>query len=237
MSWATNDLIFFAGPGPDTANLLRLGTEGQVETDEISITEGADEPASTVEPSRTPTATATAAATGEPASTAVPIPVTGAGRPDIAGNTYVSPSYGYSLHWDDAWQTAEVSSASGRDTLRLTNGASAVSFESYPFAGTPEECLTTTRDQYADDPAYRDFDLLTRSGGQPLGGVEGDRAFLGFTATHTPPGGGATDYAYYVECRYLEEPAAILRVIMITSPGAFAVDYAALERILRTLRV
>src|SRR5215212_8090998 len=66
----------------------------------------------------------------------------------VSGSRYVSPQFGYSLQWDDAWQVDRALSRPGFDALVLSDGPSEVVLSATTgyagatgFIASPEQCV------------------------------------------------------------------------------------------------
>jgi hypothetical protein len=78
---------------------------------------------------------------------ATPIVVVAQDFPGVSDSRYVSPQFGYSLRWNDAWQVDRALSRPGFDALMLSNGTSDVVLAATTgyagasgFIASPEQC-------------------------------------------------------------------------------------------------
>jgi len=79
--------------------------------------------------------------------TATPIVAIAQENPGVSGSRYVSPQFGYSLRWEEAWQVDRAISRPSFDALVLSNGTSEVVLSATTgyagatgFIAGPERC-------------------------------------------------------------------------------------------------
>lgn len=171
----------------------------------------------------------------------------------IDGNTYISPTYGYSIEWDeDLWAPDYVLvREADRDVLvlgRLLSGSSGhrfgdlVYFEAYDaFDGDPEDCLAASSvetpwgESAFGTPTVYDVEPYKDENGDVVAGVEDGVAFAAYTIYY---GGKYPPFdppvAYY-ECRTLVAGEAVLVVSMKTQNPDFEEVRAELDDVLSTL--
>lgn len=164
----------------------------------------------------TPMPTATVGGNATAAATA-------AGSP-AAGNTYTSPTYGYSLTWDGTWQEVTRSSQNGYDALRISSNSALVDLSGFPWTGTADDCIDSLVNYYAGQSGYSNVKIATDASGRDQRGHNGTTAWavVNFTLTSN---GQTIDYADYVECRPIEAGKSMLSFEYVT----YASDYAAQE--------
>src|SRR4029078_5884233 len=73
--------------------------------------------------------------------------------PGVDGSTYTSPTFGYTLSWDDSlWGVTDAYSEDGYDLLTLETDTAALYIESLYFCqGDPADCLSGERVALADE--------------------------------------------------------------------------------------
>jgi hypothetical protein len=131
----------------------------------------------------------------------------------VDGNTYESPTYGFTLEWDeDVWEVDDASSEGGVDVLVLISDGSTVSFHaSEAFGGDAEACVEAAEDEIAGRRGVEDVELL-EDGDGPI--FEGDEAYAyayyGFTIER--PSSRRGEYYEYVECSALNGGESVLRI-------------------------
>ena len=122
---------------------------------------------------------------------------------DIAGNTYTSPRFGYSLTWDSSWLVmSEISEEV--DRLELTNGISFASLTgSEGFGGNAQIATTIISAAFAQQDGAFDFVIL-ESGGDDA------RHFVTASMTITFEDGTSMALTAYVEARTLIPGEAVV---------------------------
>lgn len=180
--------------------------------------------------------------------------------PGVTGDTYVSPTWGYSLEWPDHWEVIAAFTDQGEDgvTQGLSNGdyillsyglpnGNAISLEvmaGIGFDGSPATCLDTYEKQWEA--------LVAESSSAP----EGDARISGFrqaTSDGQPVGGADESSAYgvfeyeisgeefhwqvvdYVDCRVLNNDGAILRIEGSTLLEHYQTAVPVIQEVLSTL--
>jgi hypothetical protein len=163
----------------------------------------------------------------------------GADESDLVGveeNAYQSPTWGYSLRWDDTlWLPVQASSADGVDALFLQSRQSILFLQGVPFAGDPAACLATTVDALSREDGVDDWEPLEDEDGDPIAGETDGRAWAAFTLTFTTAGGDEFADADYVECRRLVAGEAVLLILHNTRQDAYPEEAEAVEAVLATL--
>ena len=171
----------------------------------------------TAEPEETTTEEPEETVTAEPEETTTPEPdetVT-----STAGNTYESPTFGYSLAFGDDWSIDFEEVDNGVDSLRLSNGTSTVDFLGYESELTPAECVADELDYYENADGYSDVEVALDENDNELQGEFddpefGESAYVVVSFTYTPEeADDPTDYIAYVECRTVESGESLLKIV------------------------
>jgi hypothetical protein len=150
--------------------------------------------------------------------TAPPTPTVATG---VQGSTYRSPTFGYSLSWDDTWSVVTESSADGSDLLQLNNGVSDVYFRSYgDYTGDPAACVASIAEQLPANAGWSNVEPMRTAGGDPIAGGDAGRAYAVYTFGYAA-GGTTTDYAEYLECRAIVPGQSVLVVTQIAPLAAY----------------
>jgi hypothetical protein len=150
--------------------------------------------------------------------------------------TYVSPSYGYQVRYDQrAWQKVDESSQPGQagpvDYLALSNGLSLVEFLALPAdpGVTAFDCIAFWQRNLSSNERVTDF--------QPRPGEEGgtqDQAFAAFDFTISA-NGQPTPSSIWVGCYQLPNAGAILAVLHQVPQRAYDQQAPAREQLLQGL--
>src|SRR3954462_5574061 len=88
---------------------------------------------------------------------------------DVEGASYTSPTFGYTLSWDDSiWSVSDDYSEDGYDALALAADDEALYVEAFYFyQGDADDCLDGERLNIADDAELEDLAPLTDEDGTP----------------------------------------------------------------------
>lgn len=157
--------------------------------------------------------------------------------PGIDGDTYTSPTYGYSLSWDsDLYVPTDGSVTNDHDFLELQSDHATLWFEGYRntwqpssgfrIAGAAQACVEQTVDQFGAQlgtPTWLDGAPAPTADGSPPFRREAVGSAFTFTATDGTPG---TD-VYYIECRVLAGGGTMLLLVLTAPNRAFPSEAAA----------
>ena len=156
----------------------------------------------------------------------------------VVGDTYTSPSFGYSVAWDGAiWSVEDEQSERGQDLLRIGTPLSTLYFEAYDgFAGDPAACLEAAAAELSAETGVSDFAVATDRNGDPLTGADATSAYAVYTLTFTPDTGEALAFADYIECRELVPGEAVLEITLIVGLDVYNEQVALMQDVLDTLQ-
>jgi hypothetical protein len=132
--------------------------------------------------------------------------------PAPEGITYESPTYGYSVTYDDTWEVAAETSRRQVDTLELDNGLSNLQFISSETTETPVECVDNMIDNLQSDNSFADVTIALDDNDEEMQG-EGDdgSAFVVLQLT-LELSGAKTDLTMYFSCIPIVEGESMLSV-------------------------
>jgi hypothetical protein len=152
----------------------------------------------------------------------------------VDGNAYTSPTFGYTLTWDDSiWTVENELLLDGYDGLQLGTEISIFYLEGYEgFAGDAEECLADAVNEIALRESVSDLESVTRP--LPVEADEAGEAAL-FLYTLTFEDGGAVDIIEYTECRVLVPGEAVLEITFQTAEQAYDAELPAYRELLESL--
>jgi plastocyanin len=150
---------------------------------------------------------------------------------------YVSPTFGYTLSYGQAWTVEEETSSERQDRLVLTNGTSFVTFVAAAgFGGDTEQCVTGFAEETLVDPAVDNVELATDAEGNPVqGGTPATGAFAAYNHTYAFADGRVEPYTLFVGCIPLVPDEAVLAVIQNVPTAAYNEQVEAREGLLRGL--
>jgi hypothetical protein len=162
-----------------------------------------------------------------------------AGASSLTGNTYTSPTFGYSLTWDDTWSVKTDTPQDGSDYLSITNGrvtAELTAHTTMSGIGAPA-CFESLMDKYLSDPAYSNVDIVMNELGQALVTTGETVASALITMTITQEGGPPVELWDYVMCAQMASNNTIVQLEQLVSPGTFMHEQSAMEWLQAGLRV
>ncbi len=108
---------------------------------------------------------------------------------DLATNSYVSPTFGYSLTWDSSWTPIRAASGSGSDALQISNGTTTTDLYSGVSSMDIEQCITSLVEYYQGNASYANVVQVPFANGQTVL-TQGNVAIatLTFDYTEAPEG-------------------------------------------------
>lgn len=140
----------------------------------------------------------------------------------VEGSTYISPTYDWSITWDDNWDVVDAQSQDGYDYLELTDQLSYVYFEAYEeFDGNAQDCVAEEESDLAEQDGISDIQIGTDVAGDPLTGGDETNAYAVYTMSFTGANDIQTDLVEYNECWTLVEGEAVLEISQITVRDAY----------------
>lgn len=143
-------------------------------------------------------------------------------RQGVEDNSYVSPTFEWSISWDETWTVTDESSEDGYDLLQLSDGLSEVLFSSYEaYNGDPVQCVEDKLELLEEVEGISDVEIGTDRNGDPLEGVDDTGAYAVFTFTFNPEGDDPYQMVEYNDCRTLVEGEAVLDISQITLREAY----------------
>ena len=131
-------------------------------------------------------------------------------RADVVGNTYTSPTFGYTVTWDGSWtvvdeRTGEV------ELLMLSNGFSLGQFIGLADYGDDALIATTLYAIAAGfDPAVSDVVTLDAADGIPGSGGDQNLAYTTITYLYTLEDGTSRQVTNYIEARTLGDGQSVM---------------------------
>jgi len=168
------------------------------------------------------TASPVAGGTAAPAVTSTPAPQatpeTTVEASPAAETSYTSPTYGYTLVWDEGWQEVTHSSQDGYDLLRIGSDSALVDLAGFPWQGTADDCIDSLVNYYRGQTGYSDVKIAVDDAGKERRGNDGSTAWAIIAVTLTSQG-QTDDYADYVECRPIVPGESMLSVEYLTFAG------------------
>jgi len=153
----------------------------------------------------------------------------------VSGSRYVSPQFGYSLRWDDAWQVDRALSRPGFDALVLSNGTSDVVLSATTgyagatgFIASPEQCARQSLGALMARPGMQPT-VLRDDTGAPRQAAEGSLFWMevGYDAAD------GTAMTAYVSCRGLGlDNGAMQTFIHLAPASSYDKEVAAVDALL-----
>lgn len=156
----------------------------------------------------------------------------------VEGDTYTSPSFGYTISWDpDIWEVENEASEEGFDQLRLGDPPNTVYLNGIEaFDGDPATCLQETADALAGGEGVSKFGPAEDRNGDPIAGERADRAFAQYELTLTRDG-ERVSITNYVECRVLVPDEAVLAIVYIVATDEFEDQFPLVEDLLDAIEI
>ena len=194
--------------------------------------------APTPPPAITPRPATTPLPTAAPRSETPTRPVTGTPAATATGlETYVSPTYGYTLSYDPSvWTVGYDAETDGAyDFLGVQTSFTEILFGGFPYAGDAQACVTELIQLTAGGPDVASAQpLVTTDGASVEGGNAGD-AFAASVLTRSEEDGATRNQAYYVRCIVLEPGVSMLGIQQWSAGAIYEVAARQREELLAGL--
>ncbi|CAN5651558.1 hypothetical protein BH09CHL1_BH09CHL1_14690 [soil metagenome] len=160
------------------------------------------------------------------------------GESESGEGTYVSPTYGYSISYDDSWTLDQDDTEGGYDLLKLDSDGSTFYLEGYPdYDGDPETCLDEQIELTEQDPSVDDFEIIEDENGDPIESRSADQAFALVQVSVTTDDGETGDLVIYLECRPLIPDVAVIVISQYMSPSGYEDELERKDDIVDTLEL
>jgi predicted metalloprotease len=142
------------------------------------------------------------------------------GSSGVSGNSYTSPTYGYSVTWDASWKVTDEQSQNGEDSLTLDHGGSSVYFDAYASDETEDTCLQSTIQSLSQTNGISNFKQAT-SNGQPLEGSGDIGAWAVYDMVYTGTDGSTANVTMFLLCRSIVPGKAMLGVAQLVESSKY----------------
>jgi hypothetical protein len=155
--------------------------------------------------------------------------------PAVEGTTYESPTYGYSVTYDDTWRATE-SSRRGADTLELDNGASGLRFDGVPTDETPAECVDNLIANLQSGDTVTDVTVAVDENDEELRGEvdNGEYVVLQITVEGDQ---GPTELTMYYSCLPIVEGESMLTITHVADSADYNDEIENRAAVLDTLNI
>ncbi len=140
----------------------------------------------------------------------------------IENNSYTSPTYGFSIEWDDNVWTANPDAELinngevGQDRLNIEHIEDGELYSGFyieaktDYEGDVTECISAEADLFFDDTALLDLEPYVDDLGDPIAGESNaDGEFATFFGTYEDDAGETYELIWYLECQTLEEGESV----------------------------
>ena len=159
----------------------------------------------------------------------------------IAGETWTSPTYGFSVSWaGTSWEpdpngTLTAVGPERLDRLHLVNGVSSLYFEGATrYEGNLTSCVAAEANLLAQESGVSDIRPYRDEEGVELAADGPGVSAAAFTLTLSV-GEQEVELVDYVECHTLIADEAVLIVTLVTEPDAFANELASAQTVIATI--
>ena len=149
----------------------------------------------------------------------------------VEANTYQSPTYGYTLSWDEAWTVDRDESENDFDLLKIDTELSSLWFEGQrDFDGDAAVCLEDSVESFANEAT-----VLSIEPREDEVDVDEELASGIYDISISDEDDGELKAVVYLECRTLIEGEAALEITHLTSADAYEDEAELVADVLDTL--
>jgi hypothetical protein len=150
---------------------------------------------------------------------------------DVEGTLYESPTYGYTLTYDDTWDVVSDDSNRGEDDFRISDGTSSMQFLGYEFDGSPDDCISDTLDELQSDPDMDNPEVAVDNDDNELQGTLDDgSAFVVVNVTYQD-----SDLTVYYQCTTIVDGESMLKVTQLANADDYNDEIEARAKVLETI--
>jgi len=152
---------------------------------------------------------------------------------EIDGTQYESPTYGYTVVYDDTWEVSSDDTADDQDDFRITNGTSSLQFLGMPYEDTPEDCISDALDEIDSDSDMTNVSIAVDADDNELQGTLDDgTAYVVVNLTYQD-----TDLTAYYQCTTIEEGVSVLKVTQVAAADAYNDEIEARAKVLDSISI
>jgi hypothetical protein len=173
--------------------------------------------------------------TSKPGKKKTPTP-TEEETPTVEGTTYESPTFGYTLTYDDTWKVDTETSRRGADTLELSNGVSNIGFTGASTDQTPAECVDAMIDGFKSNDSVTDVTVALDENDEELRGEIDGGEFVVLQVTFEDDKGEA-DLTVYYSCIPIVEGESMLGITHVADSADYNDEVENRAAILDTLSI
>ena len=152
----------------------------------------------------------------------------------LDGSVFTSPSFGFTFTIPDEFSLQDAQVEKGDETLTLTNGVSVITVhatDDADYTGSLTSCVEAVA---ADAGADKDrFRLDRTADGAAFQGSDDRSAYANYTYT----GSDGVKYAYFIECRAIEDGESVLIVTQEVPYDQYTTERAARREVQNSIQM
>lgn len=163
-------------------------------------------------------------------------------RAQLSGETWVSPTYGFSVSWAETGWEADANAmltAAGPeklDRLHLINGVSSLYIEGATrYQGSLPACVETEAALLAQEGGVSNIRTFEEDGVPLI--ADGPNASSAAFRLTLDAGGQALELVDFIECRVLAPGESVLIITLVTEPGIFRSELAQAQPVIDSIVV
>jgi len=134
----------------------------------------------------------------------------------VVGNSYTSPSFGYSITWDNDWTVSDELNQEDYNRLVLTDDVATVYIEGVSDSSTPAKCVDTIAGSIEQQSGVSKVKVVPDAA-DPETGTIADREWAVYSFTYTPDSGSPTELYEYIDCRPVEAGQSLAVISSLTT--------------------
>ena len=166
----------------------------------------------------------------------------------LDGNQYLSPTYGFSVEWDDgiwtAYPDAELINDGdlGHDRLYLEHVEDGALYSGFyieaktDYEGDVTECVAAEADLFFDDTALLDLQPFADDLGDPIAGAsDAGGEYAAFYASYEDEDGEAYELIWHLECQTLAEGESVAIFSLFAGEADYEAELALAQDVIASL--
>ncbi len=162
------------------------------------------------------------------------LPIAALAQDGVDGNAYVSPTFGYTLEWDDdIWEVSDATSGDSYDSLVLNSDGATLYVESlFFYRGRADRCIDGELAALASQAGVDEFEPALDDNDEPIEDIDRESA----TGVYVLPESDENDETIiYLHCQTLIEGEAVLVATGFLYPETMDEYGPAIEDVLNSI--
>lgn len=155
----------------------------------------------------------------------------------VDGTQYESPTFGFTLVFDDTWEMTNESTEDQLDLLEISNGPSSIQFLGFETDETPTECVDGIIAGLEGNESVASVEIALDENDEELRGDGDTEAYVVLNVTYISESGDEVDFGAYYTCMRLVEGESMLQVTHLAEIDEYNDEIEHRAAVLETLEL